>query len=228
MTIGRNKLISYPFLESSSYATTYVIGQSLNVIYNYDFLGTDPATGVYMFRDLNGDGTLNSKDYVVSGSTDPKFYGGMINDITFKGINLNFLFEFRKQVGSDYRKDIISAPGTFVNQPVTVLQRWQKPGDISDFQKFTSYFDSPASLIMTRFSASNQAYSDASFIRLKNVSISYQIPSIRNFPLQGCRIFLQGQNLLTITNYKGSDPENQYLYRLPPLKTFTAGIQLTF
>lgn len=226
LSTSKNKLISYPDLSVSSYANTYVVGQSLNVIYRYDFLGVDPATGIYQFRDVNNDGLLNSGDYVVSGNTDPRYYGGIINNITYKRIELSFLFEFRKQTGSDFRRDITSSPGSFVNQPVTVLQRWQHPGDISAVQKFSGYYASPASSIMTRFVASNGAYSDASFMRLKNLSLSYRLPKIKKLAIETCQLYIQGQNLLTITKYKGSDPENQNLYRLPPLRTITVGIKI--
>jgi TonB-linked SusC/RagA family outer membrane protein len=227
LTTGANKLISYPGLSVSSYASSYVIEQSLNVIYKFDFLGVDPATGIYKFRDVNNDGVLNAKDFVVSGNTDPKYYGGISNSISYKRINLNFLFEFRKQKGSDFRRDISTPPGSFANQPMAVLQRWQHPGDVKDVQKYSGYFDSPAAQIMTRFIASNGAYSNASFWRLKNLYLSYQLPGLKKMQGVNCLVFITGQNLITFTKYKGSDPENQNLYKLPPLQTIAGGIKLT-
>ncbi len=76
---------------------------------------------------------------------------------------------------------------------------------------------------------SDAAFTDASFIRLKNVNLSYQLPNnlVRKFKLQGVRFNVTGQNLLTITKYKGIDPETQYNTVLPPLRVITAGIQLS-
>jgi hypothetical protein len=108
-----------------------------------------------------------------------------------------------------------------------VLSRWQKPGDITQVQKFSAYFDSPASLLMTRFVSSNGAYSDASFCRLKNVWLSYQLPRFKKMPDKSASIFVEGQNIITWTGYKGADPENQSLYRLPPLRCIAAGIKIT-
>jgi TonB-dependent starch-binding outer membrane protein SusC len=227
ITTGKNKLLAYPGLSISSYANTYVIGQSLNVIYKFDFLGIDPATGLYSFRDVNNDGVLNASDYVVSGNTDPNYYGAISNTIDYGRMQFSFLFEFRKQKGSDFRRDIVSSPGSFVNQPVMVLSRWQKPGDITQVQKFSAYFDSPASLLMTRFVSSNGAYSDASFCRLKNVWLSYQLPRFKKIPDKSASIFVEGQNIITWTQYKGADPENQSLYRLSPLRCIAAGIKIT-
>jgi hypothetical protein len=67
-------------------------------------------------------------------------------------------------------------------------------------------------------------------VRLKNVSLAYNFPAdlLRKLHLSNARFYLQGQNLLTITSYVGADPETKNVLSLPPLKTFTAGIQLGF
>ena len=225
LTRSRNKLLKYPGLEGSSYATNYVVGQSLNVIYRYDFLGVDPLTGIYQFRDVNNDGVYNTKDYVVSGTLDPSYYGGWSNSFNWKNLEASFLVEFRKQKGADYRSNITQSAGYFVNQPVSVLDRWRKPGDLTDIQKYSATSSTVAFSMMTRFASSNAAYSDASFARLKNVALSYKITSLARWKIESIRIYALAQNLLTITGYRGSDPENQSLYRLPPLRTITAGLQ---
>jgi hypothetical protein len=70
---------------------------------------------------------------------------------------------------------------------------------------------------------------DASFIRLKNVSLAYNAPStwIKQLKMQTLQVYLRGQNLLTITHYRGMDPETQGI-SLPPLKMLIAGIRTTF
>jgi len=116
----------------------------------------------------------------------------------------------------------------FRNQHREVLDRWQKSGDKATIQRFTQAFGDAfnAYKIAQR---SDYAYSDASFIRLKNISFSYQLPEhLKNkLHLQNCRLYIQGQNVLTITRYKGMDPENQTISGIPPLKVWVAGIQLS-
>lgn len=75
----------------------------------------------------------------------------------------------------------------------------------------------------------SNAISDNSFVKLKNIFISYDLPSafLQKLKLANAKFFLQGQNIFTITKYKGLDPETQSLTSLPPLQVFTAGIQLT-
>ncbi|MBI3138040.1 MAG: SusC/RagA family TonB-linked outer membrane protein [Sphingobacteriales bacterium] len=228
ITIGKNKLLSYPGLAFSSYSTTYVVGQPLNLIYKYDYLGVDPLTGLYQFRDLNNDGLLNSKDYVINGRLDPIFYGGLSHSVTYKRFGLQLLAEFRKQIGADYRFDITSSPGYFSNQPVDVLKRWRHPGDHSPIQMYSANSSGEASSKILRLAGSDGAYSDASFVRLKNLYLSYQLRDDKRLKSLSCRLYMQFQNLFTLSRYKGADPENQSLYRLPPLRTITAGIQITF
>jgi hypothetical protein len=112
-----------------------------------------------------------------------------------------------------------------VNQPVLVLNRWQHPGDISELQKFTT-----SSVGSTRIGNSDGIYTDASFIRLKNVSLSYQLRSslLNKLKISSCRLYMNAQNLFVITCYKGADPETQKFYVLPPMKVLVGGIQLNF
>jgi hypothetical protein len=80
----------------------------------------------------------------------------------------------------------------------------------------------------SRWAVSDANFVDASFIRLKNVSLSYSLPDalMKKWHLQKIRFYVQGQNLFTITGYKGYDPETKGV-SLPPLRVLTAGIQLT-
>ncbi len=119
----------------------------------------------------------------------------------------------------------------FGNQPTYVLNRWQNPGDQSAVQKFTQDYSSEAYAVYSTISYSgDNTISDASFIRLKNLSISYILPldGKKDRFLRAAKIFLQGQNLITWTNYLGPDPENQTMFSLPPLRIISLGAQLTF
>ena len=233
LTIPKNKLISFPGLSQSSYYLTYVEGYSLNVIRRYKYLGVDPITGVYNFEDVNNDGLFTSnKDYQILGDRDPKFYGGWQNTFYYKGFELSFLAQFVKQTGNNYLSSVSRFyPGRAINQPEVVLDRWTQEGDIKTFQKYTTTSSSPAAIAAsTRLNLSNGVYSDASFIRLKTISIAYD----PTFNLSGwsskmhLKLFVSGQNLITLTNFKGADPESQNYFQLPPLKTLAFGIQLAF
>jgi TonB-dependent starch-binding outer membrane protein SusC len=233
LTVAKNKLLSFPGLASSSYANTYVIGEPLSVKKTYGYSGVDPQAGIYQFFDIDSNGILNNADKVVLKNTTPKFYGGFQNSFSYKKIELSIFFEFRKQLGRNYLyTQGLNVPGYgYINQPVIVLNRWQKPGMNTTIQKFTQAFNSPAyTAAYPNLLSSEAIYSDASYIRCKNISLQYSGSSafLRQMHIQQLRIYLLAQNLFMITNYVGADPENQSLYILPPLKTLVAGLSLTF
>ncbi|MFL5786820.1 MAG: SusC/RagA family TonB-linked outer membrane protein, partial [Flavisolibacter sp.] len=231
VTVPENKLISFPDLDSSAYADLFAEGQSLNVVKGYRFTGIDASTGVFTVEDKNGDGSIDGKDFYIIGKLNPKYYGGFSNTFTYKGIQAYIFFEGRKQQGASYLRTIYQKPpGTMNNQPVAVLDHWQKTGDNNQFQKFTQAFSSQAYQAVQNYLLSDAVLTDASFIRLKTVSLSYSLPSrwLQRAHLSNLTIFVQGQNLATFTNYVGTDPESQNLYSLPPLKTYVGGIQITF
>jgi len=231
LTIPRNELLKFPGLSSSSYAYNYIIGKPLNIIYQYHYLGVDPETGIYKFEDVNHDNQLDQNDYVYGGTTDPKFYGGFENSLQFKGWQLDFLFAFIKQKGIDPIFSSYSANGSLINAPTEVLNHWVKPGDIKPYEQYTEDFSNPAYYPATfNVATSDAILTDASFIRLKNLSVSYSLraTSLKKLRMEKCRFYFQGQNLLTFTKFKGADPESQNPTSLPPLKMFTAGIQITF
>lgn len=229
-----NKLIRFDGLSSSGYVATYVEGKSLNVIYKLNSLGTNSATGVFEFEDIDGDNTISiSKDLVVRGNTDPIYFGGIRNTFTLKNVEFDLFIDFKKQTGLNYLYSIYGnyrIPGFIANQPKYVVSRWQQPGDITDIQKFTTitYSDAYAAKELLRYS--NGVYSDASFMRLKTASISWQLPAsiFRSIKVYHSKIFLSVQNLLTISGYKGTDPETQNYYALPTLRTIMAGVNLNF
>jgi TonB-linked SusC/RagA family outer membrane protein len=234
VTVPRNKLIAFPGLASSEYSNTLLIGQPLGIIQAYRFLGVDPATGLFSFKDNQGNVTSNPQypgDRQVIISTLPRFYGGFENTFSYQGFELDVLLSFTKQTGVN---DLIgNLPGYIGggNQPVSFLDRWQKPGDISPNQKLLA--DAGNFTQASAAGLSNVAYSDASYIRLKTASLSWQLPKgwVQSVHMANCKIFMEGRNLFTITNYKGLDPENPAgfsNYGLPPLMTIVWGVKMTF
>lgn len=237
LSIPKNKLIEFPGIETSSYSGQLIVGQPTTMLRLYEFAGVDPNTGFYHFVDKNGNITTNPilpDDGTIIINTLPKFYGGLQNSVNWKEFDLNFLFQFVKQIGRDYSLGGGPNPGRFFgttnlgNQPTYILERWGKPGDITNVQKFTTR--SAATSPRSKAESSNRVYSDASFIRLKNLSFAYNIPYKwqQKISISNAKVFLNAQNMLTFTNYKGLDPETISTNSLPPLRTITFGIHCTF
>jgi len=135
------------------------------------------------------------------------------------------LIQFVKQkaIGNQFGGN----PGTYLhNQPTSVLSRWQRPGDQTSIQRFNSDF----SLAQAQGSVTNSDanWIDASYIRLKNLSLSWQLPKQMKdvLHLENCKLYMQGQNLFTITKYDGLDPETKSLGSLPPLRMITFGVKI--
>lgn len=230
ITIPRNKLVSFPGLENSSYATTYIIGEPLNITRGYNYLGIDPVTGAYSFEDINRDGKINSQDFLLLGTTSPVCYGGLENRFKIKNFDVSFLLQYVNQKGRDPIYSNTFRYGQQINQPRAILDHWQKAGDEPMYQRYTQTSSSPAWLPGSQIASSSAAFVDASFMRLKNVSISYHLKNqwMKRTKLKNFRVFLEGQNLFTITNFKNTDPETQSRLSLPPLRMIAAGLQLTF
>jgi TonB-dependent starch-binding outer membrane protein SusC len=231
LTVPKNRLLRFPGLALSSYALRFEEGKSLSLIRGYEYLGVDPQTGLYQFTDVNKDGTFNNTDFQSFGNLDPKLFGGLQNTFSYRGIELSIFFEFRQQTGRTYLSQLSNAaPGAeLANFPVLVLDRWQKPGDHRSIQRAATNFNSLANNSVFRLSTSNGIYGDASYIRCKNVSLSYTLPAsfTKKVHLESGRLFLHAQNLFVLTHYQGSDPETQNFYILPPLRSIVGGLQIT-
>lgn len=224
ITLPKNKLLRFDGLEGSPYANTYIIGESVRIQKGYKYLGIDPATGTYQFEDYDNDGRITSLDRQYISDLSQKWFGGLNNQISYKNLELNFLFQFVKQNGRNYLYST-GVSGAMINMPVYALNHWPDNGVNSEIQVYTTGVNSNALNAYFRYKDSNAVISDASFIRLKSINLSYKIPSIGSGKFSGT-IYLQGQNLLTFTKYKGADPENQSILYLPPLRQYTLGIQL--
>jgi TonB-dependent starch-binding outer membrane protein SusC len=233
LTVPKNKLTAFHELDSSGYANKLAIGQPLNIRYLLKYKGVNPENGKLDFEDINNDGVVNAKDKVPV-SIMPKYYGGLGNTISYKNVELDFFIQYVKQTGFDFENLVM--PGSYrmegANQRVEALNRWQKPGDISSYQRFSN---NNADMIgdFQRLNESNHRVTDASFIRLKSMQLSWNLPDrlLRLVKVNNARIFIQGQNIATWTNYKGLDPETYRIGTypsLPPLKTITIGAHVDF
>lgn len=206
-------------------------GEHMGVFYGLNYLGVDPSTGNIVYEDVNSDGIINSDDYVITGNPNPKFIGGLTNIFTYRKFELSIFLQYV------FGNDIYNGTRVFTevsptedNQLVTVLERWQTPGDITniprigDGQRWTSRF-----------------IEDGSFLRIKHVTLNYNLnPSIRNGNLlRHARLFVSVQNAYTVTGYSGMDPDINYagdsntvmgtdFFTYPQSRTYTIGISLGF
>jgi TonB-dependent starch-binding outer membrane protein SusC len=232
LTIPKNTLLRFPGLANSTYANFLIIGEPIDISRYYHYIGVAPGSGDYLFADKNGHPTPApdpATDRTVILSRFPKFFGGFQNNLTYKDLQLDFLFQFVKQTGyNDFAFWNGSRyPGMFTrgnsNQPVTILDRWQKSGDNASVARFRT---GEVSGIL----GSDRRFVDVSYIRLKNLALSWGLPQkwIDKAHFRSVRFYLHGQNLLTITKYKGLDPEAQSISSLPPLRFWTIGLQAGF
>lgn len=227
ISLNRNKLLSFPNLELTNYANNYKVGEPLSIQKVYHFTGVDPQTGLYIVEDIDKNGSITDDDRSVTLDLTPSFTGGFQNTIEFKSWQLSLFMDFKKQRGP-YSISNDAVPGSLVNQPASVLNRWQKPGDATDVGMFAIYSGND----YFYYTASDARIVNASFLRLQNVSLSYSLPAkvINRVKIAGFKVYLQGQNLLIFSPYKGINPINPALSssNFPPQRNFTAGIQLTF
>ncbi len=230
ITFPRNTLVSFPGIETSSYNYSYIVGESLNSIYNYTALDVNSQTGYLNFVDRNANNSADFDDYGYNGKTDPKYYGGWQNTIVFAGLELQVFLDYKKQLGRNlyyYLYGPTLSAGIMMNQPESTVGRWKNIGDRAELPKV---MPSSTGTVGNNLLNSSFAYSDQSFIRLRNVSISYSLGNkvLTKAGAKAARVYLQGQNLLTFNKTKGYDPETQNPIILPAMQVYTVGLQITY
>lgn len=247
VSFPKNILLAYPNLENSPDAASYEVGESIRMIKGYHFTGVDPATGNPTFQDVNKDGSYTEDDdFIVMGQTLPQFFGGLSNTLSYKNLTLDIFFQFVKQEAHTMEYGpMVGTIGSRSNKSTDVLGYWSAPGDLTKIPRPTTTSSEEAyKLYRNQYRYSDAAWGDASYIRLKNVALAYDLSSLTSkWNLQGTTVYLQGQNLLTFTKYKGLDPEingfdRRYVYpinpfgsvkpqRLPVLRTVTVGLKFS-
>ncbi|RRJ88051.1 TonB-dependent receptor [Flavobacterium macacae] len=117
--------------------------------------------------------------------------------------------------------------GDMRNQSTAILDHTTINGATGATQIYTAGFNPDAVAASSRYGSSNAIVADASFVRLKNVSLTWDVPVEKTTGV-ACQLSLQAQNLFTLTDFKGGDPEFTNGGYLPPLRTITGGIGLSF
>ena len=215
--------------ERSNTNTKLVVGHPLGEFYINRYAGVNPINGDALWYDKNGALTteLRDEDKVLVGkSYIAPWQGGFGTALSWKGLSLSAQFSWvadRWMINNDRYFDESNGRFASYNQSSRLLDRWQKPGDVTDIPRHGVYTEFDSRLL-----------EDASFLRLKNVMLSYSFKFAeekkRTF-IRGFRLFAQGQNLLTFTKFSGLDPEgtsNIYAAQYPMARQFTFGLDLIF
>ncbi len=161
-----NKLLSFPGLLETPYAYTMFEGEPLNITRLLHATGVDPSNGQYTFSDKNKDGNINYQmgpnDDLYNMDMSVKWDGGFNTDVRYKNWQINLFFSFRKR---KQRSAIYNGFAGMLqnNQATIMLDRWQKPGDIARFARYTTR-PSDSDII---FQGSDGIYSDGSYLRLE-------------------------------------------------------------
>ena len=232
VTIPRNRLVSFPGLSTSSYAGIYVVGEPLSIIQRFHYTGPNAQTGVATFEDINKDGVITpltsynnqGGDFRIAGKLAPDLYGGLSNQIKYKNFEISVFLQYVRQQGYNLLRYYASTG--LVNRWESYSGYWRFPGDQAALPK--PFAASNISSIY--FSYSDAFLSDASFLRLKNVSLSYNLPErwAARIRMKSLKVYALGQNLATISKYKGYDPEVQspsdFAFLLPPVRSVSVGL----
>lgn len=239
------------------------VGESVGSLFGYEYRGVNRANGNPIYVKADGtlvQGNINTNGYVlydpnnesdvtkpssltaadkkVLGQTNPKIFGGFTNTFTYKGFDLDvFLrYNFGNKIMNVTRQQLLRQD--FVNNGTEILDRWQESGDVTDVPRLqlgNSAFINQENNALTRFVESGN------FMRVQNITLGYTIPqgTIGRLSLSRVRIFGQVQNLATITNYKGVDPEVNTNFTSnrqagidfnsnPQQRVFTGGLNVAF
>ena len=215
--------------ERANTNTKLVVGHPLGEFYINRYAGVNPANGDALWYDKNGNITteLRDEDKVMIGKTyHAPWQGGFGTTFSWKGLSLAAQFSWvqgRYMINNDRYFDESNGRFASYNQSNRLLKRWKQPGDITDIPRHGVYTEFDSRLL-----------EDASFLRLKNLMLSYNLPSEllrKTRAIRGLRVYGQAQNLLTFTNFSGLDPEgtsNLYAAQYPMSRQFTFGLDLMF
>jgi hypothetical protein len=151
--------------------------------------------------------TLSDEDRKILGNTIPTWYVGFNNSFHYKGFTLDMLWRFS---GGNKIFNLTKQDGLmtqyFLNNGKEILNRWQKPGDVTDVPKLWYGQDDFTNLLNN---TNSRFVESGDFARLENIQLSYNVKIGENkVGIKSFRVFVQGQNLLLFTNYSGIDPEN--------------------
>lgn len=231
----KNKLTALPdgqdYVDAEVYGATIrsQIGQPVNLFYGYKTEATASGTHVYAtseeakadglyilgengidktyfgagdvkFAD-NGDKEINKADMQVIGDPNPDIYGNIFTSLSYKRIRLDVNFNY--SLGNDaynYLRSQLESGNRFMNQSVAMVNRWSYEGQVTDMP--TVMWEDP----MGNARFSDRWIEDASYLRLKSITLSYELPLNSTF-IHGLTFWGQANNVFTVSKYLGADPD---------------------
>ena len=210
-SVGRAAGVFYGYETAGVYATQQEAeAEGLKLVATTGEV-TPFGAGDMRFVDHYADNVINEKDMVVIGDPNPDFYGNLFSNLSYKRLTLNMNFSY--SYGNDiynYQRSLLEGGSQFFNQTTALNRRWIAEGQQTDVPKAT--FGDPMG--NSRFS--DRWIEDGSYLRLRSVTLSYALP-VTSVWLQGVTVWATANNLFTLTNYLGSDPEvwagNSVLYQ---------------
>ena len=220
---------------------TYARNEEGGIMYDYQDkpivmknIDTKCFTGDAKYEDVNHDGVINESDIVYLGNSNPKFFGGVNFSVKYKNVRLNaqFFGRFGQKIINQARMDMEGMRGTN-NQSTAVLNRWRAEGDNTDI---------PRALYGMGYNylGSDRFVEDNSFMRLKQMTLSWDVPKkwLKNIGFERVQVYGTGYNLFTWTDYSGQDPEVALdpnpkspvkdTNKTPVTKRVTFGLNLSF
>ncbi len=243
MTFNRNKVLDLDGgTTQERFVTAYSVlkvGEPLGLFKTYVFDGVnqtgetilsgyDGRLGGHKVKDINGDGTINAADQVITGNPNPKFIYGFSTNLSYKGFDLSAF------LSGSQGNDIYNASRLSFEMPLGqrnllkgVVNRWSPTNPNN---QYVSAFQAG------RLPVSSYVVEDGSYLRCKNITLGYTLPRVKG--IQQIRVYVSANNLFTITKYSGFDPEvNTYAGSntqvgidnlvYPQAKSFLGGLQIT-
>lgn len=209
------------------------VGESINSIYGYNFVGVNNANGNPIYSKADGTlvqgnpsnstyyvydpanpgalttkSTLTSADKSVLGSALPKWFGGFDNNLRFKNFDVNVFVRYSggNKVMNRTRQDLLTQ--NFENNSTEILNRWQSPENPGDGSTPILYAGR-GTFLNTEGESSTRFVEKGDFIKLSNITLGYTLPKslVGKLNVERMRVYAQLQNALTITDYSGLDPE---------------------
>ena len=261
---GKNYMLSDVWINSAFNQEKYIsrVGEPIGSMYGYVFDGvyqtsdfimhhdgsmhlkpgvTDISErydsplvpGVVKYKDVDGDGVITPNDRTAIGNGQPDFFGGMTNSFYLYGVDFSFMFQF------SYGNDVFNAQRMVGNQ--SDLERTNMMGEIRNrWRPGNASNTVPSAKGIIRGDVTSKFIEDASFLRLKNVTLGYTLPHkwMRSIYVTKLRIYATAENLFLLTRYSGYDPEVSMEKSnlmpgfdwgaYPKSKVFTLGLQVNF
>jgi len=212
-------------------------GQPYDSYYVSRYIGVNPANGNALFLDVDGNPTEQMRDddrVFQDKSRIPVWQGGFGTLVSYKGFEFSTQWVFMADVyrmNRDYAElmDLNTESLEFFQRAVPLLNAWQTTGDITSVPKMDSSYGS-----INHINGSDRFLEDASFLRLRNLAFAYSFSKERlnQLPINNLRIFVQAENILTFSGYRGWDVENGFRSteagRYPTSKMYSLGMIVNF